>query len=169
MLKIILVTLIVLLLMSFLALTPSRAFACTCFVQPFQDVFSSSTSVFEGRIIDINNLEENYSSEPLRVTFQILKVWKGPVENILIISTEHQTIACGFPFDEIAGDTYLVYAYEHEEQLWTHRCSRTNLLSRSGSDLLMLNIENHPLMVTFITIGTILIIASISLFTLRKK
>jgi len=131
-------------------------------------MYDASTLVFEGTVIDIETPKDEYSLEPVNVMFHVPRVWKGKSENTITIYTEKHFIACGYPFRDKPGNTYLVYAYELEGQLNTNTCSRTRLRSHALENLFRLNVRNNLLGVSAI-IASILLIGTILVLFLRRR
>jgi len=145
----------------------NNVLACSCITLPFEEMFDSSTSVFEGTVIRIEKPENEYSVDPVKVTFQVTRVWKGESLDKIIIYTENQTTACGYPFGDQPGSAYLVYAYEYEGRLSTNLCTRTRLRSQAVGDLLRLNIRNNGLGISMTVASTVILVA-VALF-FRKR
>ena len=69
-------------LMCLLAITPQRVSACTCIYPPDspQVALARATAVFAGKVIRIEHDENRPLFDPdLKVTFQVVNVWKGQV------------------------------------------------------------------------------------------
>jgi hypothetical protein len=79
-------------------------------------------------------------------------VWKGTVEDTIVVYSERDNASCGYRFVE--GESYLVYAYRHDAEkirklydapnadgtwLSTGVCSRTKKLKDAGEDLKVLS------------------------------
>ena len=159
--------LLIIFLAGLLLFSVNDVLACSCITLPFEEMFDSSTSVFEGTVISIEKPENEYSVDPVKVTFQVIRVWKGESLDKIIIYTENQTTACGYPFDDKPGSTYLVYAYEYEGRISTNICTRTRLRSQAVGDLLRLNIRNNGLGISM-TVASIVILVAGALF-FRKR
>lgn len=138
--------------------------ACTCITPPFEEMFDSSSSVFEGTVISI---EQPESVGLVKVTFQVRRVWKGKSLDKIIVYTETQTIACGYPFGEKPGLTYLVYADEHEGRLSTYLCSRTQPRYQAVGDLIRLNVRSNGLGIFMTVMSLVMLVASA--WSLRKR
>jgi len=91
-----------------------------------------STAVFVGKVIHVESPRSTGFGflpnvrDPMIVTFQISKLWKGPARR----TTDVRTLffgTCGCKFTE--GQDYLVYANGSSEQLVTDRCTRTKPIS----------------------------------------
>jgi len=119
-----------------LASGPGRAWACTCALPgPPAEELAKSTAVFAGKVIGLNMPIGRVirSTDPVRVTFRVYAVWKGPAHDRLVVTTARGGASCGYPFSR--GSEYLVYARGTASSLETGICSRTRLLSAAGEDL----------------------------------
>ena len=76
------------------------------------------------------------SADPVNVTFRVDAVWKGPMQNILRVTTAREGISCGYSFE--MGVEYLVYARGIATELRVSKCSRTQQLPASDEDLVAL-------------------------------
>ena len=86
------------------AVRTERAMACSC-APPASPLVAleQSAAVFSGELVSI----DGYWGAIL--TFEVSRVWKGPVEETLVLTTSSLGAGdCGYPFD--AGRAYLVYA-----------------------------------------------------------
>ena len=125
--------------------------ACSC-IQPAppQKSLEKSTAVFAGKVIDIDVPSEIVTSGiirsagPVKVTFEVSKIWKGPDYKNLVLTTERDGGGCGYFFKE--NEEYIVYAYAYgeEDTLGTGICSRTRLLANAQYDLQKLGAGNLP-------------------------
>ena len=129
-------------------LRPCPVFACSCVRPgtPAQELNRSST-VFAGVVIEIDEPPARpafttsfpfltfliSSGDPVRVTFDVSAVWKGPAYRQLAVTTPRWSASCGYPFQR--GMTYLVYASDQDGELTTYLCSRTNTLAQAQADL----------------------------------
>ncbi|MGI0082397.1 MAG: hypothetical protein ACREAG_03720 [Nitrosopumilaceae archaeon] len=77
-----------------------------------------------GKVVEIKKDLSNVvsSAQHIPVKFDVQRVWKGPIEKTIIVSTAISSASCGYEFQE--GETYLVYAYG-KESLQTGLCTRT--------------------------------------------
>ena len=129
---------------SLLILNTAIIDACSC-IQPAspQESLEQSTAVFSGKVINIDIPSEIVSSaDPVKVTFEVSKIWKGHDYKTLVLTTERSGISCGYSFKK--NEEYIVYAYGEEDSLSTNTCSRTKLLARAQEDLQELDYENLP-------------------------
>ncbi|WP_110114883.1 hypothetical protein [Bacillus sp. CGMCC 1.16541] len=106
---------------------PSTSEACSC-VQPPppEEELAHSKAVFRGKVLRVERvkvpLNEDFPSEVNVVTFEVNRIWKGPLDSQLLVYTELDSASCGYSFS--VGREYVVYA-QGEEDLTTSICSRT--------------------------------------------
>ena len=128
-----------------LIIAPVPAFACSCVESgpPGQEL-ATSTAVFAGRVIDIEAPIGLviYGAQAVKVTIQVSEVWKGPVQHILVVTTERSGASCGYEF--ASGQEYLVYARGVASNLETGLCSRTRPLAAAAEDLTALGAGSIP-------------------------
>jgi len=119
--------------------------ACSC-VQPAppKESLEQSTAVFAGKVIDIDVPSGIIvsSADPVKVTFEVSKIWKGPDYETLVLTTARDGASCGYGFKE--NEEYIVYAYGEENKLSTGICSRTRLLANAQEDLQDLGVGDLP-------------------------
>ncbi|MDD3283997.1 MAG: hypothetical protein PHZ07_00145 [Patescibacteria group bacterium] len=113
--------------------------ACSC-IQPLspEESLKQATSVFVGKVINIDIPKKIFieSSDPIKITFEVSQIWKGPNYKIIILTTARDQASCGYPFEQ--NEEYIVYAYDKENKLNTNICSRTKLLTNAQEDLISL-------------------------------
>lgn len=116
--------------------------ACTCAAPATPaEGLKRSVAVFRGKVAAINRpfwdrLGVSKSGRR-RVTFAVLKQWKGsPVSNIDVI-TRLTGEACGFPFE--ANKEYLVYVVSEPEDLQTGICTGTKDINDAGQEMKQLD------------------------------
>jgi len=130
---------------SLLVVNTTTVNACSC-VQPApsKESLEQSTAVFAGKVIDIDAPSGIIvdSADPVRVTFEISKIWKGPDYETLVLTTARDGASCGYGFEE--NEEYIVYAYGEENKLSTGICSRTRLLAKAQEDLQDLGAGDLP-------------------------
>lgn len=117
--------------------TPAKSFACSCIMSgtPTEEL-AKSTAVFSARVTDINvptRFVSFSSADPVKVTFQVDDVWKGPIQETQVATTARSGASCGYEFEE--GKEYIVYAQGDESDLKVSLCSRTRPLSQASADL----------------------------------
>jgi hypothetical protein len=115
-----LTVLTVVLLMAVL-LTPPLAVACSCMRQEREQAFEEAVSVFEGRVTAIDAPADG----PVVVTFDVVRTWKGAESETFTLRTQTNSAACGYAFQ--SGTSYIVYTYQGDgDGEWTGLCSRTS-------------------------------------------
>ncbi|MGZ9125917.1 MAG: hypothetical protein ACXW48_23030 [Candidatus Binatia bacterium] len=72
-----------------------------------------------------------------RVTFAVLKRWKGAPETSIELATRLTGEACGFPFEE--KKEYLVYAVAKPEDLQSGICTGTKKLDDAAQEMVQLD------------------------------
>lgn len=99
---------------------PGSAFGCTC-AQPVSvsEALARADAVFLG-LVERFELKDHHRV----ATFRVRRVWKGPEEARMRVTTGGGDADCGFHF--IAGLEYLVFAHEDASgTLITTICTRT--------------------------------------------
>lgn len=115
----------------------SPASACTCWILEPLEEFDRSTAVFAGQVISIQpptavgGIVDQL--DPAQITFNVSRVWKGPLVDTLVVKARQDEGVCGYHFS--VGSEYLVYASGSEQELWTGLCNRPALLANDGEDL----------------------------------
>lgn len=91
-----------------------------------------STAVFAGQVANISK-GSPLPGSPARasVSFRVSKVWKGPEQETLEVTTPRGRPACGYPFSE--GRKYLVYA--EGKNMSVNACGETTPLSKASAAL----------------------------------
>ncbi|MGI0090021.1 MAG: hypothetical protein ACREAF_06730, partial [Nitrosopumilaceae archaeon] len=121
------------------------AHACSCVAPaPPKESLEKSDAVFLGRVVEIKKDLSNIvsSAQLIPVKFEVQRVWKGPAEKTITVSTALSSASCGYEFQE--GETYLVYAYG-KESLQTGLCTRTQLFVDVYEDLRALGAGTIPI------------------------
>jgi hypothetical protein len=104
---------------------------------PPQEEMARAAAVFAGRVVAIDPLPNpddspNWPSR-LKVTVELLRVWKGVEEGTSVtLLTAAQSAACGYTFEK--GKRYVIYAYGKEPELTATLCSRTAPWKRAEED-----------------------------------
>ena len=121
-----------------LTIIPQKAHACSC-VPPGSPAEEQvrSTAIFAGKVIKTERLPADANSiAPMDITFDVTKVWKGPISQTLVV----RSVICSYEFE--TGAEYLVYAisypYQGEEYLGVSLCRRTRPLVSAAEDLTVL-------------------------------
>lgn len=105
-------------LAGFAASMPRAAYACSCAVQAGESeeerarqAVGDAEAVFAGEVTGVEKVSVGTvisSSDPVQVTFDVSRVWKGQTYETLTVETARSGASCGYDFDE--GRQYLVYA-----------------------------------------------------------
>lgn len=93
-------------------------------------------AVFAGKVTRIDEVKNarGAPSGVVKVTFAVLRAWKGASANRIVVSTTNVCCICGYPFE--VGGEYLVYASgESVGDLRTSICTRTKKLNDAAEDL----------------------------------
>ncbi len=117
----------------FFAKVPS-VYACKCLPTDSIKVEAiDSEAVFTGRVTQV---EPIIKTDMIKVTFTVLESFKGVATSVAVVKTNNDSTACGYEFRK--GKDYLIYASGNENNLSTHSCSRTRMLSQADEDLTVL-------------------------------
>ena len=118
--------------------SPTSTYACSCAPPgtPLEAV-AESELVFRGTVTSIGP-----SAEPgvFRVDFDVETVWKGPRAEAISLTTQQDTAACGYPFEERVE--YVVYSWNGVD---VARCSRTAPVEFAGEDLAAFAVPDQSL------------------------
>lgn len=115
--------------------------ACSCAPPGTpQEELNRSDAVFAGQVESIqDSLTSGFMGpgQDYDVTFDIMRVWKGPETDTLKVKTSSSSASCGYSFQE--GEDYLVYANEEYQvedgDLTVSLCSRTASLENAEQDV----------------------------------
>ena len=109
-------------------LSPASGYACSCAPPgtPAEAV-AESELVFRGTVTSIGPSDE---AGLLEVDFDVETIWKGPAAETISLTTQQDTAACGYPFEERVE--YVVYSWNGVD---VARCSRTAPVEVAGEDL----------------------------------
>ena len=138
-----------------LLLLPGSASPCSCAPkQGVSDELKLADAVFSAEVTKLEVLpswwaemgtqtnSELLEADPgetpirvLKVTFTVMKAWKGVSEPVVVVRTIADCCICGSTF--AIGLGYLVYAFRlrGDGTLWTNICSRTTNLDKAVEDL----------------------------------
>jgi len=92
---------------------PPAGLTCSCFAVAGRKALPTAAAMFTGKATIVEFLEtDTKRNEPaILVTFEVLEVWKGPVQETLRLRTIYNRWTCGgYYFKE--GETYLVTAHQ---------------------------------------------------------
>jgi hypothetical protein len=121
-------------------------YACSCLPPGAPlDEMASATAVFAGRVmnIEVAGGEAISPDDAVTVTFGVSRLWKGPEESVVTVTTPRDSASCGIDFQN--GQEYLVYATGSQAELSTNLCSRTASLADAGADLEALGDGRSPI------------------------
>jgi Tissue inhibitor of metalloproteinase. len=109
-----------------------RVYACSCAAYPeIGNELDSRSVVFAGEVSSIDTLGRNdeivSSADPVLVTFEVSKVWKGSIEKETVVRTVRYEESCGYTFS--LGNSYLVFADEKDGVVRTGLCTGTQPLT----------------------------------------
>jgi len=134
--------------------TNHLARACSCAGPSGLDILATNAAVFAGKVMAIEYLEPDTDSSepPIRVTFEVSEVWKGPVRSTATLGTVYNKFSCtGYFFRE--GHHYLVAAHtisgdERASDIakleGISLCGGTRLLSDANEDLKAFGVGRRP-------------------------
>jgi hypothetical protein len=122
-------------------------YACSCMAPgPPRASLQSAVSVFAGKVTSVKAAEPAgrtiSSADPVRVTFEVSRVWKGAKTPTIVAETARDSASCGVSFS--TGEEYLVYADGKSAALQVSLCSRTTLLRNAAQDLRELGEGEKP-------------------------
>lgn len=140
---------------------PAGGFACSCIPpRPPEEAIANADVVFTGRVDKIDSRlvrgavltlkfawtkvksvfggpDPHEIPDPpesnLRVRFEEAQSYKGAVSETILVLTGYSSGDCGFPFKK--GESYLVYAFVHDDSLHTSICTRTAPVHAAAADL----------------------------------
>jgi len=86
------------------------ACACDCGTLPAHEALARADAVFTGVVVDVAppfRWREWSSADPVTVSFDVDRVYKGDVPANARLQTARESPSCGYPFEK--GRRYLVY------------------------------------------------------------
>jgi len=100
-----------------------------------------STAVFRGRVSEISRPFWDRigltNSGSHRVTFAVVKQWKGTPSKSIEVATRLTGEACGFPFEE--KKEYLVYVVTEPKDIQTGICTGTKTIIEAEQEMKQLD------------------------------
>ena len=116
----------------------SFLYPCSCEeLPPPEEAYQISDVVFSGKV---TNIIEDSNNGFMEIAIEVFDVWKGIVENQIIMLSGLDD--CGYYFQ--INEEYLIYGYYSQmNHVWTDICTRTNLLEDAEEDLDYLNSLNN--------------------------
>ncbi|HMB90782.1 MAG TPA: hypothetical protein VKP65_08040 [Rhodothermales bacterium] len=119
---------------AFMLVGVQSARACSCVMPPPPtEALAASDAVFLGQVIKTRRDGSGINKGNLFATIRILQIWKGDLEEEVVIETGPNSAACGVPFQK--GQEYLVYASVSAGHLRTHLCTRTTQAKNADADV----------------------------------
>jgi hypothetical protein len=109
---------------SILGYLAPAAQACKC--APPLSVSQSikrSTMVFRGKVLAVATLKNDKGYNYRQVKFVLKRVWKGPTQPYVSLTTGIGDGDCGYDF--VKGQEYLVYAMGNIQDMTNKNCGRT--------------------------------------------
>ena len=125
----------------FTSLLLGIAYPCSCQeLPPPEEAYEMSNVVFSGQV---TNIIEDWNNGFMEISIDVYNVWKGIIDNQIIILTGLDD--CGYYFQ--INEEYLIYGYYSQlNYIWTDICTRTNLLEYASEDLEYLNgLNSNPI------------------------
>ena len=125
----------------FTSLLLGIAYPCSCQeLPPPEEAYEMSNVVFSGQV---TNVIEDWNNGFMEISIDVHNVWKGIIDNQIIILTGLDD--CGYYFQ--INEEYLIYGYYSQlNYIWTDICTRTNLLEYASEDLEYLNgLNSNPI------------------------
>jgi hypothetical protein len=96
--------------------------------------YGNTTVIFVGTAISESSLDtRDLRGANHHFHFSVKEPIRGIQSSDIDVFTGHGGGDCGFGFQ--IGETYLVYAYEHQGKISTGICTRTRLLSKAAEDM----------------------------------
>lgn len=134
-------------LMSGVTVAPAEAGACSCAMPPpVEESVAQATAVFAGKVTAIEEPPPRTvmsSADPVRVTFEVDRVWKGVDTPKVVVSTALSSASCGYEWFEVDRE-YVVFAGGAGGELQTGMCMRTQPLASAGELLAELGEASAP-------------------------
>ncbi|MCY9514668.1 hypothetical protein [Paenibacillus apiarius] len=114
--------------------------ACSCAAIPsVEDAKREAAAVFAGKVTDVSQSLTTMifsTADPVKVSFQVKRLWKGNVASNAKVVTALSSASCGYEFE--TGKQYLVYAYHSDGKYIAHLCTRTAPLEAAAEDIRLL-------------------------------
>jgi hypothetical protein len=122
----------------FIVIRTGSAWACSCSAPvTTAEALNRSTAVFKGKVVKITIPTSDWigltRTGAQRVTFQVLKQWKGPSEENAVVVTRLTAEGCGMPFEE--QKEYLVYVVADLRHTQTGICTGTKSAADAESEM----------------------------------
>jgi hypothetical protein len=96
------------------------------------------SAVFAGEVTSIDTVGRSdsfaSSADPVLVTFDVSKVWKGSIKKETVVRTVRDSASCGYEFS--LGQSYLVFADKEGGIIRTGLCTGTQPLNNTNAQQL---------------------------------
>ena len=124
--------------LAFCLLYTTVAQACSCSVPAnTAEALKKSTAVFRGRVSKISIPSLDWigltRTGAHRVTFEVIKQWKGPSSETAVVVTRLTSEGCGFPFEE--QKEYLVFVVAEQKHVQTGICTGTKPITDAEQEI----------------------------------
>lgn len=129
-------TLPVFLAFAFLLIFTGSTYACSCLASDapvktqVKTAKTRAVSVFSGQVLEITPSADQLS---VIVRIKVESVWKGASSSEKVITTAHDSAACGYTFT--VGQKYLIYTHGGVQSERVNNCSRTSQLFGAKKDI----------------------------------
>jgi hypothetical protein len=113
-------------------LSSSSASACRGPFPPFEQNLSRSKTIFVGRIVSVNQIQEEGGEKIFETTFKVERIWKGKVgKTITLVSTNN---SCDFSSgaSRMIGEKWLILAGEATPKIGSSVVSGNVMLEMSN-------------------------------------
>lgn len=131
----------------FLTFNISLAHACGCTSTPLtKDSLNDYEAVFSGTVTDIEEMgkeKDSWGEQKVKVTFNVIKWWKGQMTEQITLHTVLNTSSCnGYYFEK--KQSYLIFSFKNKDgTLGTSICNHNSLLKDADKSLAVLG-KGHP-------------------------
>lgn len=109
----------------FVLLAAGVSLGCSCYSPSHAKTFRKAKAVFVGKLVAIDSAESTEARAPYKLTFDVVKDWKGVNENTFAAFTNRPNMCSAFDFHE--GREYLVYVFK--DSYVTSDCSSSSELA----------------------------------------
>jgi hypothetical protein len=122
----------------------SLAARAECLPFDIERALAKDAAIFAGTVLRIT--PEQPGARDDLVLFEVERVWKGPRDSQMILHNPSQfdNVMSSIDLQFVEGETYLVFAYEHEGNLRTNLCEGTIFLDAAGDYLAVLGDGMRP-------------------------
>lgn len=100
-----------------------EAIACSCVGGTPMEFAESAREIFTGTVTEVRNAHPGEPISELAATFDVEEVYKGSVEDPVVVTTNSQGSACGYEF--VVDRRYTVFTSGEADGVSTHLCTGT--------------------------------------------